>query len=123
MGKLQTASAKKKQKAPGLSINSISVAIFIMVVFVLTAGLYLGQQDPLSTLANQRQTVANMVTKNTALKFTNQIESYSYALQGLAKDPALIELFETRNLQAFQKRAEEIKSIFPLPASMGPPLT
>ena len=113
MSKLQTASAKKKQKASGLSINSISIAIFIMVVFVLTAGLYLGQQDPLRAMANQRQTVANSVTKNTALKFTNQVESYTYALASLARDPAIIELFSLKNLLALEQRALEIKAIFP----------
>ena len=97
----------------GLSINAISFVSFIMFVFVLTAGLYLGQQDPLSTLASQRQTVANSVTKNTALKFTNQVNSYSLVLNGLAKDPALINLFSSKNLQALEQRASEMKVVFP----------
>ena len=113
MSKKQKSSIKKIQKHTGLNINAISFVSFLMFVIVLTAGLYLGQQDPLSTLANQRQTVANSVTKNTALKFTNQVESYSYTLSGLARDPALINLFSTKNLQAFEQRAEEIKTIFP----------
>jgi len=92
---VQTASAKKKNT--GLSINSISIAIFIMIVFVLTAGLYIGQQDPLSTLANQRQTVADTTTTNAALRFTNQVETYSLTLNGLARDPALIEIYSTKN--------------------------
>ena len=113
MSKVQKATAKKKQKPTGLSINSISIAIFIMVVFVLTAGLYLGQQDPLRTLANQRQTVANTTTKNTALRFTSQVETYSQALNGLVRDPALINIFSTKNLQALAQRASELKVIFP----------
>lgn len=124
MSKIQNTSAKKKQNT-GLSINSISVVIFVMVVIVLTAGLYLGQQDPLRAMANQRQTVANAVTKNTALKFTNQVESYTYTLAGLARDPAIIELFSLKNLQALEHRALEIKAIFPkvLRVRLLPPTT
>ena len=99
-----------------------------MVVIVLTAGLYLGQQDPLRTLANQRQTVTNSVTKNTALKFMNQVSSYSHLLDGIAKDPALINLFRSKNLQALEQRAAELKVIFPkallvrlLPANTSQP--
>ena len=113
MSKTNKAVVNKKQKNTGLSINSISFASFLMFVFVLTAGLYLGQQDPLSTLASQRQTVANSVTKNTALKFTSQVESYTLAVQGFAKDPALINLFSTNNLQALEQRAAELKTVFP----------
>lgn len=114
-----------KKKHTGLSINAISFASFIMFVFVLTAGLYLGQQDPLSTLANQRQAVANSITKNTALKFTGQVDSYSLALQGLAKDPALVNIFSTKNLQALEQRAAELKVIFPkaLRVRLLPPTT
>ncbi|MDH5600323.1 MAG: hypothetical protein OEY78_03355, partial [Gammaproteobacteria bacterium] len=100
MAKLKQTVEKKKQKHSGISINTISRTIFLMFVFVLTAGLYLGQQDPLSMLADQRKTVANSTTTNTALKFTNQVETYSQALNGLARDPALVELFSTKNLQA-----------------------
>lgn len=125
MSKSQAAAVKKKNKTPGLSINSISVVIFVMVVIVLTAGLYLGQQDPLSMLANQRQAVANSITKNTALKFTNQVETYSLALNGLGRDPALVEIFSTKNLQALEQRAEELKVIFPkaLRVRLLPPTT
>lgn len=111
LSKLQKTAAKKK--TTGLSINSISIAIFIMIVFVLTAGLYLGQQDPLSAISEQRQTTANTVIKSTALKFTSQVETYSQALNGLARDPALIEIFSTKNLQALEQRASELKVIFP----------
>ncbi len=128
MSKIQKASANKKQENTGLSINAISFASFIMFVFVLTAGLYLGQQDPLSTLAHQRQTVANSVAKNTALKFTSQVETYSQVLNGLARDPALINIFSTKNLQAIKQRAAELKVIFPkalrirlLPATTSQP--
>ena len=128
MGKSQKVATKKKQKNTGLSINSISFVFFIMIVIVLTAGLYLGQQDPLSTLASQRQTVANSVTKNTALKFMNQVSSYSHLLDGVAKDPALINLFRSKNLQALEQRAAELKTIFPkallvrlLPANTSQP--
>ena len=68
MSKKSKAYIKKKKKHTGLSINAISFVSFLMFVMVLTAGLYLGQQDPLRTLANQRQTVANNVTENIALK-------------------------------------------------------
>ena len=84
-----------------------------MFVIVLTAGLYLGQQDPLRTLASQRQTVADSVTKQTALKFTTEVGTYSQVLHGLAKDPALIDLFATKNLQAWQQREAELKAVFP----------
>ena len=125
MSKSQKTAVKKKTKHAGLSINLISIAIFVMVVFVLTSGLYIGQQDPLSTLANQRQTVANTITSNTALKFTNQVETYSQALNGLGRDPALVELFSTKNLQALEQRAEELKVIFPkaLRVRLLPPTT
>ncbi len=113
MSKKQKTYVKEKQKNIGLSINAISFVSFLMFVIVLTAGLYLGQQDPLRTLANQRQTVANNVTKNTALKFTSQVETYSQMLHGLAKDPALINIFSTKNLQALQQRTSELKVIFP----------
>ena len=103
----------KKQKHSGLSINSISFVSFIMFVMVLTAGLYIGQQDPLSALANQRQTVADSVTKYTALRFTQEVGSYSQVLNGLVKDPAMIALFNSKNLQAWQQREAELKTIFP----------
>ncbi len=86
---------------------------FLMFVIVLTSGLYLGQQDPLNTLASQRLTVAQTVTRNTALKFASQVESYSQVLNGLARDITIINLFESKNRQAWQQRAEELKSIFP----------
>lgn len=113
MSKKEKASAKKIKKHTGLNINAISFVSFLMFVFVLTAGLYLGQQDPLSTLANQRQTVANNETKNTALKFTSQVETYSAVLNGLAKDPALIAMFSSKNLLALTLRSAELKTIFP----------
>ena len=113
MGKTNKSSVKKKQKNTGLSINAISLVSFIMFAMVLTAGLYLGQQDPLSTLASQRQTVANSVTKNTALKFKNQVDTYSHVLNGLVKDPALVEMFNSKNLQALEQRASELKAVFP----------
>ena len=113
MSKTQKVTTKKKQKNTGLSINAISFVFFIMVVIVLTAGLYLGQQDPLSTLADQRQTVANSVTKNTALKFMSEVGTYNHLLTGVAKDPALINLFASKNLQALEQRAAELKAIFP----------
>ena len=128
MSKLKTTSAKADQKHTGLSINSIMFASFLMFVIVLTAGLYLGQQDPLRTLSNQRQTVANTVTKNTAYKFTSQVGTYSHAVNGLAKDPALINIFSTKNLQALEQRTAELKVIFPealrvrlLPATTNKP--
>lgn len=130
MSKIQKESTKKKQKQSGLSINSISFVFFIMVVIVLTAGLYLGQQDPLRTLAAQRQTVANSLTKNTALKFMREVGTYSQLLNGVARDPALINLFSTKNLQALEQRAAEIKMMFPkvlivrlLPAKTSQPDT
>ena len=130
MSKKQKTYVKKKQKNTGLSINAISFVSFLMFVMVLTAGLYLGQQDPLRTLANQRQTVANNVTKNTALKFTSQVGTYSQVLHGLVKDPALINIFSTKNLQALQQRTSELKVIFPkvlqirlLPATTSKPDT
>ena len=128
MSKAKKTTDKKKHKHTGLSINAISFASFLMFVFVLTAGLYLGQQDPLQTLAEQRQSVANSITKNTALKFTSQVESYSQVLNGLAKDPALVNLFSNKNLQALEQRAEDLKAIFPktlrvrlLPATTSQP--
>ncbi len=84
-----------------------------MFTMVLTAGLYLGQQDPLSTLANQRQTVANTKTKNTALRFAERVDSYSHALHVIARDPEIIKLFTRKNLQAIEQRAEEIRIMFP----------
>lgn len=128
MSKAKKTQLKKKHKHTGLSINAISRISFLMFVLVLTAGLYLGQQDPLRTLENQRQSVANSVTKNTALKFTSQVETYSHVLNGLARDPSLINLFSNKNLQALKQRAEEIKAIFPktlmvrlLPATTSQP--
>jgi phosphomannomutase/phosphoglucomutase len=130
LSKTQKASAKKIQKHTGLNINAISFVSFLMFVIVLTAGLYLGQQDPLSTLANQRQTVANSLTNNTALRFTSQVETYSSVLNGLAKDPAIISLFSTKNLQAREQRVAELKTVFPkalrirlLPATTSQPDT
>ena len=127
MSKVQKAAKKKKQNT-GLSINAISFVSFLMFVIVLTAGLYLGQQDPLSTLASQRQAVANSITKNTALKFTAQVNTYSLVLNGLAKDPSLINLFSSKNLQAQEQRASELKAVFPkalrvrlLPATTNQP--
>ena len=111
MSKIKKASAKKKNS--GLSIKGISFVTFLMFAIVLTAGLYLGQQDPLRTLENQRQMVANSITKNTALKLTSEVGSYSQVLHGLAKDPALIGLFSSNNLQALKNRAAELKVIFP----------
>lgn len=96
MSKKQNAVVNKKHKTSGLSINAISFVSFFMFVIVLTAGLYLGQQDPLRTLASQRQTVADSVTKNTALKFTSEVGTYSQVLHGLAKDPTLINLFAAK---------------------------
>ncbi len=84
-----------------------------MFAIVLTAGLYLGQQDPLRILASQRQDVANTTTKNTALRFASQVETYSLVLNGIAKDPALINSFNSKNLQALEKRAADLKAIFP----------
>ena len=128
MGKKNIAVLKKKNKNIGLSINSISLVSFLMFAMVLVAGLYLGQQDPLRTLANQRQTVANNVTKNTALKFQSQVETYSHVLHGLSKDPALAEMFKSKNLQALEQRASELKIVFPkslnirlLPATTSQP--
>ena len=102
-----------KKKSSSLSINTISIALFIMIIFVLTGGLYLGQQDPLRTLASQRQAVANSITKNTALQFSSLVGKYGSTLEGLARDPALINIFNTKNLQALEQRAAEIKLIFP----------
>lgn len=113
MSKVQKASVKKKQKSSGLSINAISFVSFLMFVIVLTAGLYLGQQDPLRMLASQRQTVSNTITTNTALKFASQVETYSQVLNGIAKDPALINSFSSKNLQALEQRAADLKIIFP----------
>ena len=96
MSNKKNASVKKIQTHTGLNINAISFVSFLMFTIVLTAGLYIGQQDPLYTLANQRQTVANSIIKNTALKFTSQVETYSSVLQGLARDPALINIFSTK---------------------------
>ena len=119
---------KKKKKVTGLSIKSISFVSFIMFGIVLTSGLYLGQQDPLRTLASQRQDVADSVTKQTALKFTSQVESYSHILYGLAKDPALINILVENNSKARQLRQQELKAIFPrallvrlLPATTNKP--
>ncbi len=109
----KTKKAAQGKKHTGLSINAISFVSFLMFVIVLTAGLYLGQQDPLSTLANQRQNVADTITKNTALKFASQVETYSHALNAIAKDPALITSFRGKNLQALEQRARELKVIFP----------
>jgi len=111
LSKKQKKSAQKKHT--GLNINSIMFVSFLMFVMVLTAGLYIGQQDPLRTLANQRQSVADSVTKNTALKFTSQVNSYNHALHALARDPALVNIFSTKNLQALQQRADELKVVFP----------
>lgn len=128
MSKANKFAVKKKQKHSGLSINSISLVSFLMFAMVLVAGLYLGQQDPLRTLATQRQTVANNVTKNTALKFQSQVETYSHILHGLSKDPALAEMFKSKNLQALEQRASELKVVFPkslrirlLPATTSQP--
>lgn len=113
LSKIKKAAVKNEQTNTGLSINAISFVSFLMFAMVLTAGLYLGQQDPLSTLASQRQTVANNVTKNTALKFASQVETYSHVLHGLAKDPALAKMFSSKNLQALEQRAAELKVVFP----------
>ena len=128
MNNATKATAKKKQKNIGFSINAISFVSFLMFTIVLTAGLYLGQQDPLSTLASQRQTVANTVTTNTALKFKSEVESYSHILSGLVKDPALVQMFSSKNLQALKQRGAELKVIFPkalrvrfLPATTNKP--
>ena len=128
LSKAKKTAVKQKQKNTGLSINAISFVSFLMFAMVLTAGLYIGQQDPLSTLASQRQTVANSVTKNTALKFTSQVETYSHVLHGLAKDPALVNMFSSKNLQALEQRATELRAVFPkalrvrlLPATTSQP--
>ncbi|MCK5386748.1 MAG: hypothetical protein KAJ39_06160, partial [Gammaproteobacteria bacterium] len=128
MSKAKKTAVKQKHKNTGLSINAISFVSFLMFAMVLTAGLYLGQQDPLSTLASQRQTAANSVTKNTALKFTSQVETYSHVLHGLAKDPALVNMFSSKNLQALEQRAAELRVVFPkalrvrlLPATTSQP--
>ena len=113
MSKQQKKASAKKNKATGLSINAISFVSFLMFSIVLTAGLYLGQQDPLHTLATERQVVSNSTAKQTALLFTNEFESYTHALHGLAQDPATIKLFDEKNLQAWQQRETEIKSMFP----------
>jgi len=113
LSKEQKTAENKKYKHTGLNINAISFVSFLMFVIVLTAGLYLGQQDPLRTLASQRQTVANSVTTITALKFTDQVSSYNHLLHGLVNDPALINIFSTKNLQALEQRAAEIKVMFP----------
>ncbi|MFK5913322.1 MAG: phosphomannomutase/phosphoglucomutase [Woeseiaceae bacterium] len=113
MSKKEKNIKKKKYKHTGLSINSISFVSFLMFVFVLTAGLYLGQQDPLRTLEGQRQSVADITTKNTALRFTNKVSSYALFLQGLAKDPALVNIFASKNLQALEQRADELKTVLP----------
>lgn len=113
LSKAKKTAVNQKQKNTGLSINAISFVSFLMFAMVLTAGLYLGQQDPLSTLASQRQTVANSVTKNTTLKFASQVETYTHVLHGLAKDPALVKMFSSKNLQALEQRAAELRVVFP----------
>jgi len=113
LSKAKKATTKKKYKHTGLGINAISLVSFLMFVIVLTAGLYLGQQDPLHTLASERQTVANSVTKITALKFADEVNTYSHVLNALVKDPALINIFSTKNLKALEQRATEIKAMFP----------
>lgn len=113
MSKAKKTAVNQKQKNIGLSINAISFVSFLMFAMVLTAGLYLGQQDPLNTLASQRQTTANSVTKNTALKFASQVETYSHVLHALANDPALVKIFSSKNLQALEQRAAELRVVFP----------
>lgn len=75
--------------------------------------LYFSQQDSSRVLAKQYQVVADNEIKNTALKFTLEVNKYSSLLQNLAKDPAIINLFNTKNLQALEQRADELKMIFP----------
>ena len=113
MSKVEKKDSKQVQKTTGLSILAISLVSFLMFTMVLTAGLYLGQQDPLNTLSEQRQTVANTKTKNTALRFARRVESYSHALNVIARDPEIIGLFTSKNLQAIAQRENEIRAMFP----------
>lgn len=104
---------KKKKQNSGVSINVISFFSFLMFAIVLMGALYFSKQDSLRILAKQNQVVADNEIKNTALKFTLEAKKYSLLLQNLAKDPALIELFNTKNLQALEQRADELRMIFP----------
>ena len=104
---------KKEKQSSGISINVISFFSFLMFAIVLLGTLYFSQQDSLRVLAKQYQAVADNEIKNTALKFTLEANKYSLLLQSLAKDPALIELFRTKNLQALEQRADELRMIFP----------
>ena len=103
----------KKKQSSGISINVISFFYFLMFAIVLLGTLYFSKQDSMRILAKQNQAVADNEIKNTALKFTLEVKKYSLLLQNLAKDPALIELFSTKNLQALEQRADELKMIFP----------
>ena len=103
----------KKKQSSGISINVISFFSFLMFAIVLLGTLYFSKQDSMRILAKQNQAVADNEIKNTALKFTLEVKKYSLLLQNLAKDPALIELFSTKNLQALEQRADELKMIFP----------
>ncbi len=103
----------KKQGKGGLTLDTVVLLAYMFFVLIFAIALWFSQQAAYSQIHLQQRTSSDAISRSVSFQLSRAAISYAYALESMARDPALISLMKKFDDQALAKRAAQLHKVFP----------
>jgi len=116
MARRRTSRAKKRAKQQGksgLTLDTVTLMAYMFFVLIFAIALWLSQQASYSQIRLQQTTASDAVSRSVTYQLSRAANSYAYALESMARDPALLQLITNADDAALSQRAQELYKAFP----------
>lgn len=100
-------------KLGGVSLNTVTLIGFLCFVVIFALAFWLSQYASYGQIRIQQRTADEAVTRSVADQISSAATAYADTLEGLARDPALIQLVKSGTAAELKQRAMQLSQAFP----------
>lgn len=105
--------SSEQPKSGGMTLSRVSLLAFALVVLVFAITLWVAQQLSYDQIRSQRRDAKDAISRSVAFQLSKAVASYTYSLESLTRDPALIALVQGGDQGAISHRSAELYKAFP----------
>ena len=105
--------AAKKNPQNGLTLKTVSLLAYLFFIFIFAVALWLSLQSSFSQVRDQQRGAKEAISISIADQLAKTVASYAQSLEGVARDPAMINLLRESDKSTIEQRSAELVKVFP----------